>query len=198
MAARFLLAIALLSSSLWVLIPGTAHACSCGSHDAADAIQRYDVIVVGKVVAISSGVRILTYQSEGVRDETRVQDIPVYDFAIDEYLKGTGKSLLEVRDTSGQCGYPISETGGQHLFFLEREANGSLRIPGCSALPFTETFSPVSQINQIRAEVALQGQDDISSSASDALPVWATAAGFGAAVLLGAGLLLGVRRLRSG
>ena len=115
MAARLLLAIALLASSLWFLFPNTAHACSCVSLSVQETIQYFDVIAVGEVVSIGPEQEVTRSPREGAPDLARVFDIPVYEFLVDEYLVGSGKPLIEVRDTSRPCGYLRESRNSQRV-----------------------------------------------------------------------------------
>lgn len=133
-------------------------------------------------------------ESRGVLEE-RLLDISVYKFVVDEFLVGDERTLLEVHDVSGQCGYPIRETGGRHLFQLQRDEDDVLFMSACSGShAFSGTFSPQPIVDQLRSEADRQGLG--GSFTDEPLSPWATAAGLGVALALGAGLLVGVRRLR--
>lgn len=197
MAARLLLATAILTGSLWALAPTSAYACICAPREASEHVAAADIIVLGKVTATNSVQVPVTYQGVNGPDLQTMRDVPLYRFIVQEYIGGSGSSRLEIVPQAGPCFSAFDEPGEKRLLFLDRQPDSYLVLRDCSGSFRVWNYTPESSINVIREEAALQGKFEPTSFTDDPIPPWATTASFGAAALLGAGLLFGVRRLAS-
>lgn len=198
MAARLFLALALVTS-IWPFVGGgAAHACICAKRELSSFVENSDVIVIGKVVSVRTTRQTFQYYLDNP-DLIGLREVAVYHVVAQQYLSGGGGKHLSVQDINGPCASPIEETGGEYLFYLQLEKSGSLMRSQCSGSFEIRDYTPQSSIDVVEREAALQGKDvTVSSFTDDPLPPWATAAGLGAALAVGASLLFGVRRLRSG
>ena len=172
MAARFVLAVALVAS-IWPFVAGSeAHACTPfrGSYEH----------VIRLSVEHSEQIFIATVHT-AVED----RDDRVRSFAVERYLKGEGaRQLTTVQRPICPARY---KEGGTYLV-------GWLGPP--VRLDKLEPAEAQARIAEMEAAL-LTEYGTLGSFTDDPLPPWATTAGFGAAGLLGAALLVGVRRLRS-
>ncbi len=184
MAARLLLAIALVAS-IWPFVGnGAAQACSCAITTAAERVAMARSVVLGTVVRI---------------DQIDVEPgafTQLYDVRVDvkEYLKGSGPDQVVVQTpslSSAACSPFDSDSVDQDFLLYISNWQGQLRTSTCAG---SGRIGDSEQSQEYVAEI----RDIATSLIDEPLPVWATAASFGAAVLLGGALLLGVRRLRGG
>ena len=174
MAARFLLAIALVAS-IWPFVGGggSAHGCQPITMASHEQLLRLSV-------ELSERIFIATVHT-AVED----RDHRVRSFAVERYLKGEGARQLTTVQRP-VCRESL-EVGGQYLYGV---IGGAIRL---DRLPPAEAQERIAEMET--ALIAAYGT--LGSFTDEPLPTWVTATGFGAAILLGAGLLLGVRRLRS-
>ena len=119
-----------------------------------------------------------------------------YDVSVtvNEYLKGSGPDQVVVQAfslSSDACSPFDPDSVDQEFLLFLSHRQGQLRTSTC------EGSGRVGDSEQSQQRIE-ELRQIVSNSADDPLPVWATAAGFAAAILLGTGLLVGVRRLRSG
>ena len=184
MAARFLLAIALVASIRPLVGGADASACSCALTNTQDRVAMAGFVVLGTVVQIDQ------IEDNEPGAFTQQYDVSV---AVNEYLKGSGPNQVVVRvsslSSSGCSPFDPDSAQQRFLLFLSHH-RGNLRTSTCAG---SGQVGDSDQSQQYFEEL----RQIVSNSANDPLPVWATAASFGAAILLGAGLLLGVRRLGS-
>ena len=167
MAARLLLALALVAS-IWPFVGGggDAHACI--------PVPALDIPAAQQV---ESSERIFIGEHLG----TSANDENLHFIRVERYLKGEGGAFLVVQDDvcakflgrelSGR--YPIADAGT------------ALRLDGVTR------DAADQRIAEIEALVPAQSGEP-ATLADDPLPPWATAAAVGAALALGAGLLVGV------
>ena len=214
---RVFLAALCLGGPIWLAASVPAHACSCGS--LAASAHEVDLIVVGTV----SGVRLVA-EPPGLSatPEPGVTPIPeiaaavvAWDFAVDEYIKGSGPSQLELHSNghaslAGDGSVTISpglgpdcsfapEDGSRYLFGVTR-SNGENLAGGCGSAQITEESE--SHVNDLIAEIRaiLAGPDAFPDtgagppSEGSSFPTLA-AAGIGAT--LAAALLLTPLALRT-
>ena len=170
---RVLFAALCLAGPMLVAASTPARACSCGT--LAASANEVDLIVVGAV----SGVRLAGQPpSLSATPEPGVTPIPeiagavvAWDFAVDEYIKGSGPDQLELHSKghasiAGDGSVTISpglgpdcsfapEDGGRYLFGVTR-SNGENLAGGCGSAQITpESESYVADlIAEIRAVLA--------------------------------------------
>ena len=206
MAARLLLALALVAISWWVLTPRTAEACTCLPGTLEELVARAELVILGTVVQIDQVER-------APKTLPRERDLTLH---ADEYLKGLGPDRFHVQDFSqgSLCSvFSPDSVGNQYLLFLSRW-EGNLRAGSCTGSGrvkdidfWAERIEEVRQIVREPAQpddtpalTATPGAPQLpaAGSGSDSEPLVPLATAIaGAAGLLGAALLLGVRRLRS-
>ncbi|MCH7580083.1 MAG: hypothetical protein IIB22_07560 [Chloroflexi bacterium] len=205
MAARFLLAIALVAS-IWPFVgSGDAHACSCLQPTLEELVARAELVVLGTVQQIDQVERDpTTFPYE-------------YDLTLDadEYLKGLGPDRFHIQQfgLGSDCDtFDPDSVGQQYLLFLSHW-EGNLRTGACTGsgrVRDTDVWQErIEEVRQIVREPEQSGdtpaltvtpsapQLPATGSGSDndsSLPIFAAIAT--AVGVLGAGLLLGVRRLR--
>lgn len=176
MPVRFLLAIAVVAS-VWPFVGGgDAHACT-----------RSVFLSQEQLIQRDAEASDLIFLGTVLKDEEPDRDHLVRAFAVERYLKGQGPRQLTIVQRAACPGsmevgarYLVSWTGGANNINLDR-------------LSSAEAEQHIAQMET----AVLAEYGTLGSFTDDPLPPWATAAGFGVAGLLGAGLLLGVRRLRS-
>ncbi len=199
MAARFLLALAILAGSLWALVPSSALACSCAQTELEELVAMAEFVVLGTVVQI---VQIAD------QDPRR---LPLYDVSVDadDYFKGAGPNRFQVQDDSlqGSACSPFApdSVGHQHLLFLTVYQESDLRTSVCAGSGrVTDSeywLERIEEVRQIASAQKLPGETPalIPATASDSgsIPLLPIAVGIGAiaALALGGALLFGVRRL---
>ena len=205
-----LLLIAGLIASPQFLPAQPAHACYCRPSGPEGAVAGAQIVILGTVVQI---------------DQIEDQDIEIfshrYDLTIDvgEYLKGSGEDPVIVRDFSLQesacSAFAPDSVGHQYLLFLTTDKEAQLRTSYCAGSGRVENSEQRQEIlAEIRQIVSEQeqptGPPTLTTTSSEPqlpaagsglrdeplLPIAVAVAGV--IGLIGAGLLLGVRRLRSG
>ena len=205
MAARFLLAIALVAS-IWPFVGGRdAHACSCLEATLEELVVQAELVILGTVV-----------QFDQVEQEPRT--LPrEYDVTLDadEYLKGIGPDRFHVQDflQGSSCSvFDFEPVGQQYLLFLSHW-EGNLRTGGCTGsgrVADTEFWQErIEEVRQIVSEQEQPADTPALTVTPSAPQLPATGSGSGsdpslpiiaaiaAAVgVLGGALLLGIRRLR--
>ena len=172
MAARLLLALALVVS-IWPFVGGRdAHACTPfrGSPEQA----------AGLAAELSFPIFIGTV----VKSEEPDRDHRVHVFVVERYLLGEGTHQLTIV-TRPICPNRYSE-GSRYLTGV-----GATNLDRLSAVEADQRIA-------LMETAILAENGTLGSFTDEPLPPWTTAAGLGAAFAVGAGLLLGVRRLRSG
>ena len=224
MAARLLLALAVVASSWWVLTPRTAEACSCAAFDTQELVAMAEFVVLGTVVQV---------------DLADDQDLNVFPYeynvkvAVNEYLKGSGPDQVVVQDFSLQgsaCSPFDPDPLDQEFLLFLNDRQGHLRTSTCAGsgrVGDSEQWQEhIEEIRQIVSEQEQPGETPeltatpgtpqlpgetpaltatpgapqlpATGSGSSNDPLIPMAAAIAAVIgLLGAGLLLGVRRLRS-
>ena len=224
MAARLLLALALVAS-IWPFVGSRdAYACSCAAFDTQELVAMAEFVVLGTVVQV---------------DLADDQDLNVFPYeynvkvAVNEYLKGSGPDQFVVQDFSLQgsaCSPFDPDPLDQEFLLFLNDRQGHLRTSTCAGSgrvgDSERAQQRIAEIREIVGQQEQPGETPVltatpgtpqlpgetpaltatpdapqlpatgSGSSNDPLIPMATAI---AAVigLLGAGLLLGVRRLRS-
>ncbi len=205
-----LLLIAGLIASPQFLPARPAHACYCAPPGLEGSVAGAQIVILGTVVRI---------------DQLEDQDIKIfphrYDLTIDvgEYLKGSGEDPVIVRDFSLQesacSAFAPDSVGHQYLLFLTTDKEGQLRTSFCAGSGrvtddehWRERIEEARQIargNQqptdpptLTATPTAPQLPATGSGSSDESPLPIAVAISAVIGLLGAGLLVGVRRLRSG
>ena len=206
MAARLLLALAVVASSWWVFTPRTAEACTCLQATLDELVARAELVILGTVVQIHQVER-------APKTLPRERDLTLH---ADEYLKGLGPDRFHVQDFSqgSLCSvFSPDSVGNQYLLFLSRW-EGNLRAGSCTGSGrvkdidfWAERIEEVRQIVREPAQpddtpalTATPGAPQLpaAGSGSDSEPLVPLATAIAGTIgLLGAGLLLTVRRLRS-
>lgn len=198
-----LLLIGALIASPQVLPARPAYACSCFTPELEELVARAELVILGTVVQID--------QVE--RDPRR---LPLYDLTLDadEYFKGGGPDRFHVQDllAGSDCStFDSKSVGDQYLLFLS-PWEGNLRAGACTGsgrVTATEYWQErIKEVRQIVREppqpddtpalTATPGAPQLpaAGSGSDSEPLVPLATAIAGAIgLLGAGLLLTVRRL---
>ena len=201
-----LLLIATLIASPQVLPARPAYACSCFTPELDELVARAELVILGTVVQIDQVER-------APKTLPRERDLTLH---ADEYLKGLGPDRFHVQDFSqgSLCSvFSPDSIGNQYLLFLSRW-EGNLRAGSCTGSGrvkdidfWAERIEEVRQIVREPAQpddtpalTATPGAPQLpaAGSGSDSEPLVPLATAIAGAIgLLGAGLLLTVRRLRS-
>ena len=171
MAARLLLAIALVVS-IWPLLgSGAAHACQPfrGS--------------VEQAVGISGELSLPIFVGTVLTSEEPDRDHQVHVFAVERYLLGDGPRQLTI----------VSKPICRKFYTVGDRYLTAIRTTNLDRLSPAEADERISDMEA----AVLAEYGSLGTFTDDPIPPWATAASFGVAILAGAGLLLGVRRLAS-
>ena len=170
-AARLLLALALVAS-IWPFVGG-GNAYACQPFRGSDQLAA----------RISAELSLPIFVGTVLISEEPDRDHRVHVFAVERYLLGDGPRQLTI--VSRPVCLKFYTVGARYLT--------AIRTTNLDRLSPAEADERIAQM-----EAALLAEyGTLGSFTDDPLPPWATAAGLGAAILLAGCLLLGVRRFAS-
>ena len=200
MIGRVLSAGAVAMTSLVMFGAAPAHACSCAPATVPEYAERADVVFVGTITAMESGLA----GGSGLAGESGpAGSNVVYGVEVDQVFKGDVSRETEVVTASQgtACGLPDLPEG-EPLFFFASPGTGGLRVNSCdgtgSALVTAQAVT--AALGEPREPSTVSDRQPSPDSTSDSdeegayMAAWLVGGGLLVAAAAGGGVLLRRRR----